>query len=110
LPGGRAALLHRDAEQTAHQFGVDRDAWLRLHAPATERPYDTAEAILSPLVRIPEHPLLLARIGLRGAWPATMLAPAIFRSGAARALFAGAATHATLPLEHPLTSAFGIAF
>lgn len=110
LPGGRAALLHRDAEQTARQFGVDRDAWLRLHAPATERPYDTASAILSPLVRIPEHPLLLARLGLRGAWPATMLAPAIFRSGAARALFAGAATHATLPLEHPLTSAFGIAF
>ncbi|MCH1881423.1 NAD(P)/FAD-dependent oxidoreductase [Agrococcus sp. ARC_14] len=110
LPGGRAAILHRDAEQTARELGVDRDAWLRLHAPATEHPYATAASILSPLIRVPDDPLLLARIGLRGALPANLLARTIFRSGAAQALFAGSATHATLPLGAPLTSAFGVAF
>ncbi|GEK79189.1 phytoene desaturase family protein [Agrococcus baldri] len=110
LPGGRAAILHRDAEQTARELGVDRYAWLRLHAPATEDPYATAESILSPILPWPTRPLHLARIGVRGAWPTSMLAPAVFRSGAAQALFAGNATHATLPLGMPLTSAFGIAF
>ncbi|GAA3593128.1 phytoene desaturase family protein [Agrococcus terreus] len=110
LPDGSAAFLHRDAEATARQLGVDRRAWLRLHAPATESPYDTVEAVMGPLVRIPEHPLLLARLGLRGAWPALPLARTVFRSGAAQALFGGQATHATLPLTHLMTSAFGIAF
>ena len=110
LAGGRAAILHQDAEQTARELGVDRDAWLRLHAPATEQPLATASAILSPLLRMPDDPLLLARFGLRGAWPATLLARTVFRSGAAQALFAGSVTHATLPLGHPLTSAFGVAF
>ena len=110
LPGGRAAVLHRDAEQTARELGVDARAWLRLHKPATDDPNGTAESILGPLVRIPSDPLLLARIGIRGAWPATMLAHTIFRSGAAQALFAGSVTHGTLPLGYPLTSAFGVAF
>ncbi|QUW17879.1 NAD(P)/FAD-dependent oxidoreductase [Agrococcus sp. Marseille-Q4369] len=110
LPGGRAAILHRDAEQTARELGVDAKAWLRLHAPATEDPNATAEAILGPLLRWPKDPVLLARFGLRGAWPATLLARSVFRSGAAQALFAGSVTHATLPLGHPLTSAFGVAF
>lgn len=110
LPGGRAAFLQQDADLTAMGLGVDRAAWLRLHQPATDNPRATASSILSPLVRLPEHPLLLARLGLRGAWPASALARTVFRSGAAQALFAGSATHATLPLGHPLTSAFGIAF
>ncbi len=110
LPGGRAAILYRDAERTARELGVDREAWLRMHAPATEHPHDTAAAILGPLLRWPDDPLLLARFGLRGAWPSTLLARSVFRSGAAQALFAGSVTHATLPLKHPLTSAFGVAF
>jgi phytoene dehydrogenase-like protein len=110
LPGGRAAILHRDAEATARELGVDGDAWLRLHAPATERPYATAASILGPLTRWPDDPLLLARIGVRGAWPASLLARTVFRSGAAQALFAGSSTHATLPLGHLVTSGFGVAF
>lgn len=106
----RAAILHRDAERTAAELGVDRRAWLALHAPATDHPYDTAEAIFQPPLSIPTHPLLMARLGARGAWPADTIAHTIFRSGAARALFAGAATHATLALTHVLTGAFGIAF
>ncbi|KAA6435977.1 NAD(P)/FAD-dependent oxidoreductase [Agrococcus sediminis] len=110
LPGGRAAILHQDAERTARELGVDARAWLRMHQPATDDPEGTAEAILGPLLRIPDDPLLLARIGLRGAWPATLLARTAFRSGAAQALFAGSVTHATLPLGHLMTSAFGVAF
>ncbi|WP_347754812.1 NAD(P)/FAD-dependent oxidoreductase [Agrococcus sp. ProA11] len=110
LPGGRAAILHRDAEQTARELGVDARAWLRMHAPTTANPYATTEAIMAPLIRIPDDPLLLARIGMRGAWPASLLARSVFRSGAAQALFAGSATHATLPLGAPITSAFAVAF
>lgn len=110
LPGGRAAVLHRDAERTARGLGADARAWLRVHAPATERPLETVASAMGPLVRVPEHPLLLARIGVRGAWPARALARAVFRSGAAQALFGGSATHATLPLSHPMTAAFAVAF
>lgn len=105
-----AALIYRDAERTAAQLGVDAAAWRRLHDPVTRRPLDTAEAIFAPLVGVPPHPLLLGQIGVRGALPASVLARLAFRSGAARALLAGCATHATLPLGRPLTAAFGLAF
>lgn len=110
LPGGRAAILHHDLDQTARQFGVDARAWRLLHEPIADRPHDTAASVLGPLLRIPQNPLLFARLGIRGALPASVLARTLFRSGAAQAMFAANATHATLPLHHPLTSAFGVTF
>jgi phytoene dehydrogenase-like protein len=47
-------------------------------------------------------------MGLRAIWPATTLANTLFREEQAKALFAGLAAHAILPLEAPLTAAFGL--
>src|SRR5262245_18867782 len=54
--------------------------------------------LLGPL-RIPRHPVAAVRFGLRAIRSAKGLADAWFRTGPARALLAGLAGHAVLPLE-----------
>lgn len=110
LDGRPAALLHRSLEQTCQELGEDGRAWRRLHAPAVNHWESLVGSILSPLLRVPRHPVVMARFGLRGALPAAALARALFRDEPARALFAGTAAHSVLPLHHPLTSAFGVLF
>lgn len=62
--------------------------------------------IFGPLARLPRHPLTLARFGL-DALPSASWAARRLGSEDAAALFAGAAAHAFLPLERPLTASFG---
>jgi phytoene dehydrogenase-like protein len=62
---------------------------------------------LGPL-KVPRHPVLLARFGLAALPAATWLARGWFRDGRARALFGGIAAHATLPLRSPPSAAFGM--
>ena len=54
---------------------------------------------LGALLHLPRRPLLLARFGASALVPARALAEARFRGPRARALFAGLAAHAALPLE-----------
>lgn len=110
LDGGPAALLHRSLDRTCQELGVDGPAWRRLHEPAVNHWEALVGSVLAPLLRVPRHPVLMARFGLRGALPAAALARALFREEPARALFAGTAAHSVLPLHHPLTSAFGVLF
>jgi phytoene dehydrogenase-like protein len=56
---------------------------------------------------MPASPLLLARFGSLAIWPAAGTARRIFRTQAARALFAGLAAHSVLPLEAFGSAAFG---
>ena len=83
------------------------DAWRRLFGPLSRRWDDLAPDLLGPILRLPRHPLMLAGFGMRAVWPAATLARTLFRTEQARALFAGLAAHAILPLERPLTAAFG---
>lgn len=110
LPGREAAILHRDAGRTARELGGDGPAWLRVHRPVTAHPERTLENITGPLLRVPPHPLAMASLGLRAAWPADFLARRMFASEEARALFIGSAAHSMLPPGHPLTAAFGVVF
>ncbi len=110
LPGGRAALLQRSIEATAEGLGPDARAWRRLVGPLVEHWDDLTSSILGPLLRVPHHPLLLARFGIRALLPATTLARRLFDGEAARGLFAGLAGHAILDLGAPLTSSFGLTF
>jgi phytoene dehydrogenase-like protein len=64
--------------------------------------------LLGPLPLPPRQPLKLARFGLRAIWPARQLAQRWFDRERARALFAGLAAHSILPLEQPLSAAFGL--
>ena len=111
LPDGRAAVLDRSIEATAEGLGGrDGRAWRRLVGPSADHWDDLTSMILGPLLRVPRHPVTLARFGLRAMWPATTLARRVFGAEAARGLFAGLAAHAILDLGSPLTSSFGLTF
>ena len=110
LPDGRAAVLERSIDATVEGLGRDGRAWRRLVGPFARQWDDLTAAILQPLVRVPRHPVLLTRFGLKALWPAQTLARRTFEGEAARGLFAGLAAHAILDLGSPLTSSFGLTF
>ncbi|MDH3607503.1 MAG: NAD(P)/FAD-dependent oxidoreductase [Acidimicrobiia bacterium] len=109
LDGGRAAVAYRDIGRTADGLGADGQRYRKL-AEWLSRDWDKIEkSVLGPLIRVPRHPLTMARFGLRGVQPATS-----FLRGSGDdlypALLAGCAAHAVLPLEKPLTASFGLLF
>ena len=101
-----AALLEMSVEKTAQRLGKDEGRYRGTLGPLARRWKDLAPEILAP-PHWPAHPFLLARFGLLAVWPATLAARSIFRTPAARALFAGLAAHSFLPLEAPVSAAFG---
>lgn len=104
LDGGRAVTLERSVRATAAGLGRDGLAYARLMAPLARLWPRIQPLVLDPL-RVPAHPVVAARFGLRAIWPAALLARALFRDEAARALLAGLAGHSFLPLEAPLSAA-----
>ncbi|MDQ4069908.1 MAG: NAD(P)/FAD-dependent oxidoreductase [Actinomycetota bacterium] len=108
LPDGSAAVLGPSLEETAAALGPDARAWRRLFGPLVRQWEPLRDSFLAPLLGVPSHPLVLARFGVRAAWPASTLARRLFAGEAARALFAGLSAHSILNLGHPLTSAFGL--
>ncbi len=105
---GTAILLHRDLNECARDFGKDGAPWERLMQPLVEGWREFAPEILRPLLRIPRHPLLLAKFGLHAVAPATSLAKHLFGDQRTRALFAGLAAHSFLALNQPFSASFGI--
>jgi phytoene dehydrogenase-like protein len=109
LDDGPAVLLTRSLERTCEGLGTDGRAYRRLIGPLLERPHELLADVMAPL-RIPEHPVTLARFGMRAIFSANRLARIAFRGERARALFAGSAAHSILPLTQPLTAALGLLF
>lgn len=108
LDGGRAGLVYRDANATADGLGADGEAWLRhiaMHAGHWEQ---LLPMLMRPLLQIPRHPITLAKFGLPALAPASKLGNHWFAEEEARALFAGCAAHAFLPLSKPMTASFGL--
>lgn len=108
LDGGTAAILHRSLDATAAALGPDEAAYRRLMSPLVRDWDKLVPQLLGPLLRVPRHPLAMARFGLRAARSARGLAERTFRDEPARALFAGLAAHSMLPLEQPLTASIGL--
>jgi len=109
LDEGDAVMLYPSLESTALGLGADARAYRRLVGPLLRDPHGLLADVLAPL-RVPDHPLQLLRFGMRGAFSANRLARLVFRGTRARALFAGSAGHAILPLTTPLTAALGLLF
>jgi phytoene dehydrogenase-like protein len=107
LDDGTAACLHRDVDLTADSLGSDARAYRRLMKALTRDWERLANEILQPMLHLPRHPFALARFGIPALCPATLLAKTFFKQESARALFAGIAAHSFLPLEAPVSSAFG---
>ena len=107
LDGGSAGVLHRSVEQTAAGLGRDGSRWQRAFGYSASRFDALNEDIMGPLLRIPHHPLMLARFGAPTVLPASTFAR-VFRTEEGRALFGGVAAHAFRPLHYPMTSAIGM--
>jgi phytoene dehydrogenase-like protein len=108
LDDGTAVLCERSVEATAAQLGPDGKAYGDLFGPLARSWDRLAEDLLRPPVHWPRHPWLLTRFGWAARRSARALAYSLFRGERARALFAGMAAHAVLPLESLPTSAFGL--
>jgi phytoene dehydrogenase-like protein len=104
---GTAALLERSVDATAAQLAGDEAAYRRLMVPLVRSAEALLEETLKPL-RLPRHPLLLARFGLSAIRPAQAFARSRFDGERARGLFAGLAAHSMLPLTKPTSAAFGL--
>jgi phytoene dehydrogenase-like protein len=107
LDHGEAVVLDRSFDATAAYLGRDAAAYRRLMEPLAERWQEILGDLLGPL-SVPSHPVPFARFGAGAILPAATLARAWFRGQRARALFAGLAGHSIMPLQRPLTAAYGL--
>lgn len=107
LDDGTAALLTGTVEQTAALLGEDEQVYLKLMKTLVNDWPKIAADVLSPQLKLPAHPISLARFGIKGLTPATYMAKK-FETPAARALWAGMAAHSMLPLTSLMTSAIGM--
>ncbi|MDX1415167.1 MAG: NAD(P)/FAD-dependent oxidoreductase [Candidatus Promineifilaceae bacterium] len=104
---GTALAIHQSLDRTRESLGRDGAAYGRLLEPLVRNWDAVAHEFLGPLRR-PRHPLTMVQFGLRALWPAKTAAQLLFRTEKSRALFAGLAAHAIMPLEWPTTAAFGL--
>jgi len=107
LDDGTAVVLERDIEAAAAELGSDGHSWRALMGPLVAHWHDLAPEVLSPVLKIPSHPWLLARFGMNALLSAKAISRR-FKSERTRALFAGLAAHSFLSLDEPLSGAFGI--
>jgi phytoene dehydrogenase-like protein len=106
---GTAALLERGTRDTGETLDrVDALAWGALLDPFVENWESLFDDALRPVINLPRHPFLLARLGFYGVRGATLLARTQFEGARARALFGGIAGHSLLPLNRPPTAAIGL--
>ncbi|MEX2588009.1 MAG: NAD(P)/FAD-dependent oxidoreductase [Actinomycetota bacterium] len=106
LDGGRAAIMQRSVEATGRSLGADAASYAALMNPLVK----SADALLSQFLappRLPESPLAAARFGVNAVRSAQGVAGR-FDGPAARALVAGLAAHAGLPLHRLATGGFAL--
>lgn len=108
LDGGRGAAAWRSVERTAEGLGPDGRGWQAVFGKLAERFDGITEDFFQPMMRIPGHPLGMARFGAYSSMSISLLARR-WRTPEARALFAGVAAHGFRQFSAPLSSAIGIA-
>jgi phytoene dehydrogenase-like protein len=108
LDDGSAGVMYRSIDRTAAGLGDDGAAWRRVFE-ASAGAFDLLrDDFFRPILRVPSHPLRLARFGAPAALPAAVLARA-WRGEQAQALFGGVAAHALSPFSWPMSSSIGMA-
>ncbi len=111
LAPGRSVVLPRSLEDPALDEALgarDAASWRRLFGRLARESERLFPAVLGPVLRLPRHPLLMARFALPAALPATALARLAFRDQPGRAVLAGLAAHSMLPLSAPLSGSFAM--
>jgi phytoene dehydrogenase-like protein len=107
LDGGRAAVVTRSVADTAARLGGDAAAYRRLMRPLAGEGIALAGAVLSSMRRPPRYSGALAAYARDGLRSAVAVARR-FATQEARALFAGVAAHAVLPLDASPTAGVGL--
>lgn len=107
LDGGDAAILDRSVDVTAKLLDADERAWGKLMNPLVAKADHLFRELVGPF-RIPRHPILALRFARRAVRSGKSLAQSYFQTEKARALFAGIAGHAQLPLEKVPSAAVGV--
>jgi phytoene dehydrogenase-like protein len=111
LDNGLAFTLEPNLAGTCAQLSPhDSKAWHSLLASSIRDWPKLVADFTQPLLRFPSNPIAMAFFGLPALVPAQTLAHTLFRDEPARALFAGCAAHAVLPLSHIASSATGLVF
>ena len=108
LDDGTAVVLERDLADAETELGADGKAWRHMMQPIADHWEQFAEDSLGPVVRVPHHPLRMARFALAAFQPARTLATHHFAGSRARARFAGLAGHSFLSFDQPLSSAIAL--
>lgn len=98
LDDGRTILLKRSVQETALQLGKDQHAYQDLMQAVVRHWDKIAPDFLGPL-SWPRHPVEFLRFGLRAVQSAEGLVRRFFKEEPAKALIAGIAAHAMLPLD-----------
>ncbi len=107
LDDGTAVLLERSIDTTADALGADANAYRKLFTPLVENSGVLFDSVLAPLFP-PKHPIAMAHFALDALRSASGLAHAYFRGERAKALFAGIAGHAILPLDAMASASFAL--
>jgi phytoene dehydrogenase-like protein len=110
LDDGTAVVLERGLSATERALGEDGNAWRRLMQPAANDWQEFAQDALGPLLRMPHHPLRMARFGLSALESAQGFATSHFSNQRTRAVFAGLAGHSCLSFDEPLSATIGWMF
>lgn len=109
LGGGREpGLASRSLDATVAGLGRDGRAWARLFGPLAREADALLDVIGDVLVRVPDHPLLLARFGLGALEQGSPAWNLRFRDQTARAMLTGLAAHATGRMPHPVRAGAGL--
>ncbi|TFD09613.1 MULTISPECIES: NAD(P)/FAD-dependent oxidoreductase [unclassified Cryobacterium] len=108
LPGGRAGVAWHDIERTAAGLGRDGPAWLQLLNPLVDNISEVAELTGDALLRVPRHPLTLARFGLRTLEQGGPAWNWRFTGETAPALLTGTFAHSIGRLPSPSTAGAGL--
>jgi phytoene dehydrogenase-like protein len=115
----RAAVLHRDVEQTAKRLDEDHpgdgEAWLRLFAHWQRIRDPMLDALFSPFPPVKAGVRLFGRLGVHDTlWTLRMFALSVHRLGQelfggrmGPALITGNALHADVPAVAPVSGVFG---
>ena len=106
--GDRTALAFPSLEETVSGLGTDGPAWRRLFAPLVDAGDELLSVAANRLLRIPPHPGILARFGLRALEQGSPLWNLRFREERAPAMLAGLFAHAAGRMPHPVRAGAGL--
>lgn len=102
------AALYDDLRETAFHLGPDEKLYTSIVKPLSDNWEQLSKDLLAPL-RIPGHPLKIARFGIQGFQTASHFQKR-FKSDKTKALFSGMAAHSILPLNSVATTAIALVF